>query len=474
MGPLSKRLALCCALVWHAACAAAQPDIPPALKAKLEEFRVPDAHVGLYVTPVDDSEAVASLNPRQPFNPASAIKLLPALAALEILTPAYQWYTDVFAAAPIRDGVLEGDLFIQGGGDPYLTVESAWTMLKDVYALGIRRIAGDIVVDDAIFNLPPHDRGSFDDKPYRVYNGPAGGLMLNFWSVRFTISALGGTVHIDAFPASGHLEIVNRVKYSDGPCSRKNRYVGFRVAQSPGKTTVTFTGSLSGRCRPVVLTRAVVPTERYAQDVLPGLWRDAGGTLDGAARAGRVPANARRLVRHPSRSLGEVVRATNKFSNNMMARHLLITLGALERDKHLEVVDGIIVLQDWLQSKGIDVPGLNVINGSGLSRDARISALGLANVMRAGVHSRYAPEFLASLPLAGEDWALANRNLTGGDGTVVRLKTGLIDHVRAMAAYVRARSGRTYIAVLLVNHPGAHRGLGTRLQDGLIEYLLKL
>lgn len=472
---MSKTLALCCMLALYAAsAAAASAQIPRELGELLDEHRVPESHVGLHVVAVEDGETAFSLNAEAPFNPASVIKLLPSLAALEMFSPAYQWSTGVYTAKTPVDGVLDGDLYIKGGGDPYLTVESLWALLKSVRALGIERIAGDIVVDNSVFKLPHFDRGTFDGRPYRIYNGPPDGLMLNFWAVRFTISALAGSVHVDAFPDSRQLNIVNRVKHSDGPCNRGNRFIDYRIADATDSVTVTFDGVLSRRCPPVIITRAVIPVERYAAYVLPGLWRDAGGVLDGVVRQGAVPGNAGMIYSHPSPTMAEVVRAANKFSNNMMARHLLIALGSLYKDKGIEVDDGVNALQEWLLSKGIDVPGLNIVNGSGLSRDARISALGMANVLRAGFQSRYAPEFLASFPVAGEDSGPALREFSGGNGAMVRLKTGLIDHVRTMAAYVTAGSGKTYIVVLLVNHPGAHRGLGTQLQNAVIRHVLGL
>lgn len=445
---------------------------PDPLGALLREHGVPEAHVGLQVASLDDGRVLVSRNAAKPFNPASAIKLLPSLAALELLSPSHQWLTEVYAASGVVDGELNGNLYIRGGGDPYLTIESTWAMLKAVRALGIRRIAGDIVIDEGVWELPPFDRGSFDDKPHRIYNGPANALMMNFWAVRFTINALEDAVHIDAFPGSDRLEIVNRVEHSDGPCTGGHRRVGHRVRERPDSVIVTFDGTLSSRCPPVIITRAVIPADRYAAYVLPGLWREAGGELAGGVRRGAVPQGARRLYAHPSRTLGEVIRATNKFSNNMMARHLLITLGAAFKERGASVADGVTALEDWLLAEGIDMPGLNVVNGAGLSRDTRVSAQGMANLLRAGHESRYAPEFKAAFPIAGQDWAMEHRRFADRDRAMVRLKTGLIDHVRAMAAYITTPAGETYAAVLLVNHPGAHGGLGTRLQDALIRWVL--
>lgn len=468
---MSKTLALLCGLVWvlHSAAAA-----PATVDELLSRYQVPETSVGSYIAPINGTDAPTTINAGRAFNPASVIKLLPTLAALETLSPAFQWSTPVYASGALVDGRLVGDLYIQGGGDPYLTVESLWALLRNVRAQGVERISGDIVIDNGVFAPAPFDRAAFDGKPYRLYNGPAGGLMINFWAVRFTIRAHQQGVTIDAFPDSGRLEIVNEVRHSGAACSRARRRIGYRVQALERRTRVTFTGTLSSRCPPVVMSRAVIPSDQYAAYVLPTLWRRAGGTLDGTVRHGRVADTARRLFAHPSRSLAEVVRATNKFSNNMMARHLLLTLGMRYRDRGIGVDDGRRALTDWLLAHDLALPKLNIVNGAGLARDTRISAAGLAGVLRAGFHSRYAPEFMAALPIAGQDGSLRRRDFKQHGDATVRLKTGLIDDVRALAGYVRQPGGRYYVVVLLVNHPGIHREVGSRLQDAIVRYVLEL
>lgn len=470
---MSKTPVLCIVLVLYAGFAGASP-LPRDLQALLDEYPVPSEHLGLYIAPIGGGDDAISLNVSKPFNPASVIKLLPSLAALETLSAAYQWTTSVYTTGRTSGGVLNGHLYIQGGGDPYLTVESVWELLKNVRAQGIERIAGDIVLDDGVFESPPFDRAAFDDRPHRLYNGPANGLMVNFWAVQFTIRAHSDRVNIDAFPGSERLKIINHIRHSNARCTGSQRRVRYDVQQVPEAVVMTFNGVLSSRCRPIVLARAVIPDERYAQDVLPGLWRDAGGTLGGSVRQGTVPADAVKVVEHPSRTLGEVVRTANKFSNNIMARHLLLSLGLSEKNRGIGLEDGIRALHDWILSKGLDVPGLNIINGSGLARDTRISAQGMANILRVGFHSRYAPEFLASFPIAGEDRALAKRDFGDSGDAMVRVKTGLLDHVRTMAGYITSRSGDNYIVVLLVNHNRIHQGLGTRMQNAVIRYVLDL
>ena len=137
------------------------------------------------------------------------------------------------------------------------------------------------------------------------------------------------------------------------------------------------------------------------------------------------------------------MRLTNKFSNNLMARHLLLTLGEERYGPPATIEKGADAIADWARTRGLALPGLEIDNGSGLSRATRISALEMANILEAAFHSRYAPEFMASLPLAGIDGTLRSRMPDTAAGSV-RLKTGHIDGVSGVAGYVAGAAGRTY------------------------------
>jgi D-alanyl-D-alanine carboxypeptidase/D-alanyl-D-alanine-endopeptidase (penicillin-binding protein 4) len=114
---------------------------------------------------------------------------------------------------------------------------------------------------------------------------------------------------------------------------------------------------------------------------------------------------------------------------------------------------------------------MDIDNGSGLSRRTHISAVQLARVLSAAYHSRYAPEFLASLPLAGVDGTLRSRMRTAPQGAV-RLKTGHIDGVSGVAGYVTTAAGKSYVLVCLVNHPRADFGAGEPVHAALVTWIL--
>jgi D-alanyl-D-alanine carboxypeptidase/D-alanyl-D-alanine-endopeptidase (penicillin-binding protein 4) len=297
--------------------------------------------------------------------------------------------------------------------------------------------------------------------------------MVNFQSVAFRIAANAEKrrVEIVAEPEPGNLVVENHVRFTEGPCSGAASRVDFEVGPQ-GSDHVAFTGTLAATCAPRELTRTLLTPSAYAYGTFVSLWRELGGEFHGKLRVESAPADARQLLSFDSLTLGEIVRLTNKYSSNLMARHLLLTIGAERYGWPATVEKGVAAIAEWGRLRGIALPGLELDNGSGLSRTAHISAAAMANVLRAAYRSPYAPEFLASLPLAGIDGTLRNRMQASPAGAV-RLKTGHIDGVSGVAGYVTAASGKTYVLVCLINDARVDDGAGEPVQAALVKWLLE-
>jgi D-alanyl-D-alanine carboxypeptidase len=118
-----------------------------------------------------------------PRNPASLMKLVTTTAALDLLGPAFTWRTPLFIEGSVRDGVLQGHVYLQGSGDPKMGVEHLWLLMRRLQGWGIQKIQGDIVLDRSAFALPPHDPASFDGEPLRPYNAAPDALLIGFKSI---------------------------------------------------------------------------------------------------------------------------------------------------------------------------------------------------------------------------------------------------------------------------------------------------
>jgi serine-type D-Ala-D-Ala carboxypeptidase/endopeptidase (penicillin-binding protein 4) len=452
-------------------CAWSAITIPVSVTQVMAVQHLPPSAVSFVIMDPDSDRIVMSLNSDTPRSPASTIKTVTTFAALDMLGPAFTWRTSAWIRGTETAGVLDGDLILQGGGDPYITLERWWSFVQALRATGLKTIRGDIVIDNSAFSLPPEDPGAFDGQPNRSYNVLPDALMVNFQSVEFKLAANAESRRVDiiANPAPPNLAIENHIRFAAGRCLSGADRVEFQVASASWDRAV-FSGALSPRCAQRSFTRVLLQPATYAFGTFVELWRDSGGEFLGKLRVSPKPDEAKPLLGFDSLSLGEIVRLTNKFSNNLMARHLLLTLGAERYGLPGTLEKGGAAVSEWGREHGLDLQGLDIDNGSGLSRGTHISARQLAAILSVAFHSRFAPEFMASLPLGGIDGTLRSR-MKDSPGGSVRLKTGHLDAVSGVAGYVTAASGKTYILASLVNHVRADDGAAEPLHAALVAWM---
>lgn len=449
-------------------------DLPARSRAVLKQQLVPDADVSVVVRDVTSRENVVELNADLPRAPASTLKLLPTWAALDMLGPAYTWKTRAWVDAPVVKGVLKGNLYLQGGGDPLLTIERWWRFTADLRQTGLRVIEGDIVIDQNRFAAADERPEDFDGKVWRTYNVLPDAMLVNWQSSDFTIRPAddGSGIEIGIQPFPEGLVVDNRVTLTTGRCVGRNRRIGYTIAPTdPGRVVVT--GRLATSCGPQTQRLAIMEPAQYAYGTFVSLWRQQGGEFRGGLLRAPTPPSARLLLTQESQPLAEVIRVTNKYSSNMMARSLVLAIAAEKSGTPATTAAGEAAIQDWLKSRGLDFPDLVIGNGSGLSREARISGGSMAQILQAAWRSRFAPEFLASLSLGGLDGTLEKRFRTVSDPSRIRMKTGTLRDVSSIAGYVSGDSGKTYAVVIFVNHPGAQNGTGETIQGSVIDWVLR-
>lgn len=439
---------------------------PPELSTKLAASQVPPEAVGLYVQEIGASQPLLSANADRAMNPASTMKLLTTLAALELLGPAYTWQTDVYANGPLREGVLDGDLVIKGGGDPKLTIENFWLLLKDLRARGLKDIRGDLVVDRSLFALEDTDPGEFDNRPTRPYNVPPDALLLNFKSVhlQFLPDEQSGKVTITSMPDLPQIRIVNQLSLGKGSC----QYWPENPRADAEKAQLVFQGKFPKGCGEKSKNFSLLTPNEYLEAVFGQTWEELGGTFGGKVRDGFVPASARLMSTWQSPPVSEVIRDINKWSNNVMARQLYLTLGLSAGAQPASTASADIAVREWLRQAGMEIPELVLENGSGLSREERISARNLARILELGWDSPLMPEYLASLPIPAVDGTLRRRLKASAAAGKAHLKSGYLEGVRAIAGYLQDSRGRWLIVVCIVNHKNA---IGARpFLDALVDW----
>jgi D-alanyl-D-alanine carboxypeptidase/D-alanyl-D-alanine-endopeptidase (penicillin-binding protein 4) len=470
------------------AAAAVPPDdeLPATVAQALARVQIPESAVGVVVqrvgagerplAPSDvrsaravvrDAPVLLALHADRPLNPASTMKLVTTYAALEMLGPSYTWKTVLASSGDEAPPTLHGDLYLRGSGDPKLVFEQVWLMLRRLRARGIRDIDGDLVFDRTLFEATPFDPGAFDNEPSKPYNVGPDALLLNYKAItlRFVPDDSRREVRVTSEPVLADFGI-GPIAYADGPCGDWRARAAADLSRSDG---VVFGGVYPGACGEQTWNVAVLDHRAFDGALVRALWTELGGTIRGVVREGGMPVGARVLVDHESPALADVVRDINKYSNNVMARELFLALAAESGQVPASAERAQATLRAFYALRGVSLPDLVLDNGSGLSRRERISAASLTAVLEAAWASPVMPEFVSSLPLAGFDGTMRKRLVQKTVAGQAHVKTGSLEGVRALAGYVLAASGRTYVVVFLVNHPNA--GAAPAAQDALLQWI---
>lgn len=467
--PLARRLLLASATVW-AGMAHAQA-LPAEVQAALARAKVPLDAVAIHITPVQGTGAPRlSHRASQPMNPASVMKLVTTSAALDLLGPSYQWRTPVYLEGPVRDGVLQGNLVIQGQGDPKLVLERLWLLLRRVQGVGIHTVAGDIVLDRSAFEVAPVDPSQFDGEPLRPYNATPDALLLNYKAVvmTFTPDPDAGVARVQYDPPLAGVQLpatVALLRNGDkgNDCSD---YRASLKADLGDPNRIRFAGAYPASCGERVWPVAYADPASYSLRAVQGLWQAMGGKLLGSVRFGTVAnPGAKPAFEASSEPLGLIVRDINKYSNNVMAQQVFLALGRATPDMSSDSTGVALqgsasfarsqqAVQQWWQSRLAGVAPPELENGSGLSRRERIAAQSLAQLLQLAYASPWMPELMASLPISGVDGTLKRMKNRAAAGSA-HLKTGSLRDVTALGGFVLGASGKRYVLVAFINHPNA-------------------
>jgi D-alanyl-D-alanine carboxypeptidase/D-alanyl-D-alanine-endopeptidase (penicillin-binding protein 4) len=446
--------------------------IPAPIQSVISGHGLPSDSYSFVVQEIGVTQPLLTLNADQSLNPASTMKIITTLAALETLGPAYNWRTELYALGPIENGTLNGDLLLKGSGDPFLVEEQLRNMLKALQRAGVERISGNLILDGSYFDSSVVEEENIDNQAGRAYNTEPHAVLANFQTVTFYFypHQNGNDVVIRTDPRLPNLYIDNRLRQHDAACSGYQRGITFDVNQNR-TGEIIFSGQFPSRCNQFQMTREVLDAPGYTFGLFKSLWQEIGGELQGSQVLGTVPDDQDPLLVWSSSPLSDVIKSINKFSNNLMTRHLLLTLGAEQLGPPATVEKGREVVAAWLGSKELDSTMLVLENGAGLSRDARITTGLMTSVLQDAWRSPWMPEFLASLPLNGMDGTMRNRLQDGNMRGRMHIKTGSLAGVSAVAGYVHAQSGKVYTVSGIINHELADRGPGIELMDALLAWV---
>ncbi|MCH8497031.1 MAG: D-alanyl-D-alanine carboxypeptidase/D-alanyl-D-alanine-endopeptidase [Marinobacter sp.] len=418
--------------------------------------------LSLAAIPLDGPGLEQFINADVQMNPGSAMKVITTFAALELLGPAFQWETRVYTDGKLVGDILYGNLYVKFGGDPKLTEERLWSMMRELRYMGIRTVSGDLVLDGGYFHLP-NDLPSFEDNgdnPFAPFLVEPSAYLTNFNLMHFQVRADERGTQAWVTPQLDGVVIDNQVTATEeGPCPARRAFEWKPEFRQDGLIRVNINGTLPRGCRTTTYL-SLLPQADYSASLIRALWSDMGGAIAGHNTSGETPEDARLLTRSSSQDLVTAVRDINKWSSNVMARQLLLTIGAEHRteDDADDRQAGIRAITAWLETKGVNTAGMVIENGAGLSRDERLTAKQTAQILLLAWNSQFRSDLMSSLPVIAMDGTMHRRLLNTalvGEG---RIKTGYLEGVRSIAGFARDKDKTTWAVVGYVNHTPAWNG----------------
>jgi D-alanyl-D-alanine carboxypeptidase/D-alanyl-D-alanine-endopeptidase (penicillin-binding protein 4) len=463
----------------------AQSTLPEPVALQMAAGQLPDDSLSVLVLRGDT--VVLSHRAERPMQPASTMKLMTTLVALDTLGPVFRGRTELRTNAPLVNGVLKGDLVLRGGADVDLTDAVLENMLRALRNQGIQKIEGRLVLDRQLFAPARGDLGKqpFDEAPEAYYNVIPDALMVNRNMLQLDLRATDKRLQVNSQPALDNVTVTSDMALVTADCKQWD--AGWKPPQAErlenGTIRVALQGTFPKNCARTYSIN-VVDRQDYVDRLFRLRWRQLGGALHGATVEGTMPADARLLAEHAARALPEVIRDTNKPSDNALARLLFLSLGSLEADpalgSHALPATGEAtglraerVVRTWLRNHAIDDAGAVFENGSGLSRIERITALQMGGLLQAGLKSQWAPEFLSSFPIAGIDGTMRRRLRDSPAAGHARLKTGTLKNGVALAGYVTDAAGRQSVVVAMINDDRAGDGKGSAVLDALVDWVAR-
>lgn len=443
----------------HSLANAAGPDLfKDALIKRLafifKDEKLDRTHLGVQVYSLSRQEVLFDLNPDAPLSPASSIKLLTALVALKRLGPDYTYKTEVYSDGVLdKGGVLRGNLYLKGGGDPSLVTERMYLLVAEVLRSGIKQINGSIVVDDWVFDQIKVNPNSIPTDTDRAYNAPVGGLSFNYNTTTAHFrpgDEVGDKPKVYIEPDTGYISLLNQAHTAKANTGYK--LVASRVKGNAGDT-ILVRGSIPKGLGEQTTYFNIVSPQLYAGYALRYFLEMRGVKVLGREiRHDKVVPGARKIAVLESLPLREIVTLMNKFSNNFIAETLVKTLGKEIKGEPGTVEKGLEVVREEATRIGMNTSGFNIVSGSGLTRDNRVTAHQFIQLLNAAyLDFDVLPELLASMPIAGKDGTLKKRMKGTTAFGRLRAKTGSIDGVSSLVGMVQSRGGELLAFSVLMN-----------------------
>lgn len=410
---------------------------------------------GFVVYDPKTKKVISSYNENTPLVPASTTKLLTTETAMSMLGENYRWNTQLeYSGSVDENGVLNGNLYIVGSGDPSLGTNKAgaWAY-RDIISdfkeglsrEGIKKVNGDIIIQTALF------KGNISKLPENVV-----------WLESNNYYLPAGTTR-EINPANEKLIVKKSANFST---EKKFFYV------SPYNNQMVYADKYEGDG---ILTTKLPDAPAYLANTFRTTLVKGGIPVTGKVipkMTDANPENRKMISTYKSPTLGDIIHYTNQHSDNGLAEALLKTVGFQSLgDQTTE--SGRKVVTEHLKKEGFDMMGLNYIDGSGLSRSNNVTPISQVKFLTSLMDEKYYKTYFNSLPVGGQSGTLKKMFNGLGNGQVFA-KTGTLNRVKTLAGYMKTNTGKTLVFSLLVNNYSGSVDMVKKRMEKILEPALDL
>jgi D-alanyl-D-alanine carboxypeptidase/D-alanyl-D-alanine-endopeptidase (penicillin-binding protein 4) len=444
-------------------------DLNKSLDKVISQHSIGRGQVGLAVIDLQKNELIYGLNENKDLTPASITKIVTAAAVLQKIGAGTKLQTGLYSAAPVKDGVLKGDLLLKGGGDSGFVSESMWFLVNELMRTGIKKVEGDVLVDDTDFDSVRADPSRDPERVDRAYDAPVGAMSFNWNSISIFIrpGEAGKPPQVYLDPIDNGFTVVNRAKTTSSG--------GNNLEVSRDGNKITVNGSIGVNANEVPVYKNIDDPVEWSGRNLIFFLSQRGITVGGKARPGERTPEMKLLAKADSKPIALAVADMMKFSNNYVAEMLTKNLAAHKAPTETASLEaGMKVVRSTLAEMGIPESRFTLVNPSGLSRRNKMKAADMAKVLAASYrHFPSFAEYLTALPMAGIDGTLKNRMKNSAGQGWVRAKTGLLTGVVGLAGYAGRKDGSVRAFVFIFNGKGEQGDSARRLFDALATELVQ-
>ena len=434
----------------------AHAELPNDFKKLIDQYRFEKSSYAFATQNLSNNHAPLIIyNGDRLFNSASLVKIISTYIALKDLGPSYQWQSNFYHSGKVENGLLNGDLIFKGGADATFSIEDLEKMIRKIQNKGIKKINGNLILDYSFFGKMPIEK-DFDENPLRAYNVLPSAITLQSNTINFKLSTQKNKIKVIADPNINNMFINENLRISNRKCGNWKSHLKIITSKKNDKNSVKFLGGFSKRCNEKEIDLAILDPSLYFFEVFKDLWNKNGGFFDGSyIKQDREDLSKVHLYTHFSRPLSELIRDVNKYSLNLMARNLMLTV--IKEKNDIKPTEDMVnfYIQTWLKEKGLLHKGLFIDNGAGLSRKIQISTNQLLLILQNIYNDPFMPEMIASFPIASIDGTLKNKMKRTKFSRNGHFKTGSLKNVVGIAGFFLSDKKEMKSFVFIMNHEEA-------------------